>query len=252
MVSIATVRAALPPFRNIKEVIKGRQSTKDIINEIIDCHNQFTSDYDRIYQYFDTGDLYSTCRQIWEFLKYNLRYNAETEGEQSSKSPAAILHPGERVDCKHYSLFIGGILDAIRRNEGDDFDWCYRFVSYYPGEDYGHVFVVAQENESQPEIWIDPVLTNFDQRKSYIKSKDVYAMSLVRISGVDRPNSQPAPQVTVNQQVAWQNFLMAVNNNMFSLKELLIQNPAITNGALRNYCTAKGFDYNQLLRFLNS
>jgi len=249
MVSLQTVRNALPPFRNEKVVIKERQGTNDIIKEILKTHELYTTDYDRIYQYFDTGDIYDTSRNIWEFLKYNLRYNAESDGEQSVKSPSAILHPGEHIDCKHYSLFIGGVLDAIKRNEGDDWSWCYRFVSYYPGDDVGHVFVVVNDNNQ--EIWIDPVLTNFDQHKKYVYHIDKEPMSLVRISGIGTDQA-PAPDVTVNKDVAWASFLMAVNSNMFSIKQLLKENPTITNGALRNYCTGKNFDYNQLLRFINS
>lgn len=250
MPTIQQIRDALPPFRNEKVMIKERQGTGDIIKEILKTHELYTSDYDRIYRYFDTGDIYQTSKGIWEFLKYNLRYNAESDGEQSVKSPSAILHPGEHIDCKHYSLFIGGVLDAIKRNEGDDWEWCYRFVSYYPGDEVGHVFVVVFDGSK--EIWIDPVLTNFDQHKKYVYHIDKEPMSLVRISGIGADQVAASPEVTVNKDVAWHSFLMAVNQNMFSLKELLKQNPVITNGALRNYCTGQGFDYNQLMRFLNS
>src|SRR5882724_10990897 len=224
MISVKTIKDALPPFRNEKVLIKERQGTNDIINEILKTHNLYEADYDQIYGYFDTGDIYSTCRNIWEFLKYNLTYNAESDGEQSVKSPSAILHDGEKIDCKHYSLFSGGVLDAIKRNEGDSWQWFYRFVSYYPGEDVGHVFVVV--NDGKEEIWVDPVLTSFDQRKKYYSKIDRKPMSLVRISGIGTAQSA-VPNVTVNKEVAWTSFLTGVNNNMFALKDLLKQNPAI-------------------------
>lgn len=249
MVSIETIRNALPPFRNDRVIIKDRQGTADIVNEILKTHELYAADYDRIYQYFDTGNIYETCRGIWEFLKYNLVYNAENDSEQSTKSPSAILHPGEKIDCKHYSLFAGGVLDAIKRNEGDTWKWNYRFVSYYPGESIGHVFVVVNDGS---EIWLDPVLTSFDQRKKYSSKLDKAPMALVRISGIGAAANQTGPEVTVNKSVAWSSFLTGVNENMFSLKNLLRENPAVTNGALKNYCTANGFDYNQLMTILNS
>jgi len=95
---IKEVRAALPPFRNEKVTIKERQGTHDIINEIVKTHEMYERDYDRIYQFFDRGDVYETCRTIWQFLKYNLTYNAESDGEQSVKSPSAILEPLEQMN----------------------------------------------------------------------------------------------------------------------------------------------------------
>lgn len=250
MPTIAEVRNALPPFRNEKVIIKERQGTNDIIKEILKTHEQYTGDYDRIFEFFDTVDIYITSHGIWNFLKYNLRYNAESDGEQSVKSPSAILHPGEHIDCKHYSLFAGGLLDAIKRNMADSWNWCYRFVSYYPGEDYGHVFVVVNDNGK--EIWIDPVLTNFDQRKKYYSSIDKQPMSLVKISGIGDIDPAPQGNITVNKRVAWTSFLTAINMNLFSIRELLKTNPGITSGALKNYCSSQGFDYSQLQAFLDA
>jgi hypothetical protein len=250
MVGIGTIRNALPPFRNEKVIITSRQGTGDIINEILKTHTLFEADYDRIYAYFDTGDIYSTSQTIWNFLKHNLRYNAESDGEQSVKSPSAILHPGEHIDCKHYALFTGGVLDAIKRNMGDNWDWCYRFVSYHKGEDFGHVFVVVTDHGN--DIWIDPVLTNFNQRKSYYKFIDKQPMSLVRISGIGAEPVTKPDSATVNKNFAWISFLNVVVNNTFSIRELLKTNPVLTAGALRNYCLQQGFDYDQLMRFLNA
>jgi hypothetical protein len=95
-------------------------------------------------------------------LKYNFTYDAETTEDQTVRSPAAILELGH-LDCKHYSLFVYGVLSAIQRNCGDNFTITYRLASYNGDVTPGHVFVVAKDYMGS--IWIDPVLTHFDERK---------------------------------------------------------------------------------------
>lgn len=247
MPSIQQVRDQLPPFRNEKVLIRQRQGTDDIIKEIIKTHSLYETDYDRIYPLFDTGNIYNTCNAIWNFLKYNLVYNEESGEEQSVKSPSAILHQNENIDCKHYSLFAGGVLDAIRVNEKDPWTWCYRFATdkrntYEPT----HVFVVVFDGKR--EIWIDPCMASFDYHKKWEYFIDKQPMSLVRISGVQ----QEMPPVTVNKEVAWTSFLTMVNANIFGIRTLLLDNNQVTQTDVKAYCMENGFDYNQLLNFINA
>lgn len=247
MPSLQAVRNALPPFRNEKVLIKQRQGTNDIMREIIKTHEAYETDYDRIYTLFDTGDIKSTCESIWNFLKYNLTYNEESGDEQSVKSPAAILHPGELIDCKHYSLFAGGVLDAIKANYNEPWTWCYRFATDKSGTtEPTHVFVVVRDGKN--EYWLDPCMMSFDYKKKWNFYIDKQPMSLVRISG-ETPQTDHIP-VMVNPETAWVSFLTMINFNYFSIKDLLSQNPQITNTALRIYCQQKGFDFNQVVNFL--
>jgi len=163
MLTKQTIVNALPPFKDKRVMLVDLQDTHDIIKEILLTHSDYATDYDRIYKYFDTGDIWRTSRQIFDFLKRNVPYTKESGDYQTVKSPSAILEPGESVDCKNYSLFIGGVLDAIKRNEGDAWTWSYRFASYNDDPEPAHVFVVV--NDKGNEIWIDPVLTSFNQRK---------------------------------------------------------------------------------------
>ncbi len=248
MVSVATLRGVLPPFRNkVKIIVPGQQSTDDIEKEILKAHKEYETDYDKIYGYFDTGDIYTTSREIWQFLKWNLPYNAETGDEQSSKSPAAILEPGQKIDCKHYSLFAGGVLDAIKANMGDTWDWCYRFASDKSIKEATHVFVVVFDGKK--EICIDPVLTNFDQKKKWLYAVDETPMSIVRISGVNDAPTVSRP-VTVGKKASWIAFCTEVNLNLFSLKTFLTKHPDIVYGRLQDYCIQNGFDFDRLVNVL--
>lgn len=231
-------------------MIKQRQGTEDIINEILKTHRLYETDYDKIYPLFDTGNIDSTSRGIWEFLKYNLRYNAESGSDQSVKSPTAILHPGENIDCKHFSLFAGGVLDAIKQNEGEDWDWNYRFVSYDKNNaSPGHVFVVV--NDGNKEIWIDPVLDNYNQKKSYYHFIDETIMPLYSISGTNDPVINN-PTISVDAQLAKTNFLVLLGLDCLSLKDLFLSNPDITNGPFKQYCIDNGIDFNTFTALLNA
>lgn len=251
MVSKKEVLALLPPFKNEKKLVTWRQSTNALVNEIVKTHEKYETDYDLIYQLFDTGDIYDTCAGLWNFCKYNLKYTIEGEDEQTVKSPTAILQSGEKIDCKHYSLFIAGVLDAIKQNMGDGWDWCYRFASYNGTKHIEHVFVVVFDPVTKKEIWIDPVLSGFNQHKQPSYYIDKY-MALYSISGITDLLDSDAVTATVSKQNAFSNFLVLVNLNAMGYKTLLLNNPDITYGALRKYFIDNNFDFNQLLLILNS
>lgn len=240
---------ALPAFKNEKVLVKQQQGTEDIINYIVQTHYEYESDYDKIYKYFDSADLYETCRNIWNFLKNNLVYDAESSNDQSVKSPSAILHPGEKTDCKHYALFAGGVLDAIKNNERGEWEWCYRFASDKSTKHVSHVFVVVTENGR--EYWIDPCLTSFDQRKNYILIDDVKPMSMYKISGP--ATNQPVSNVViVDKDLAFASFLTLLGMDFMNVKTLMLKNMAITSGPVKSYMLAQGLDYDHFINFLNS
>jgi hypothetical protein len=183
MVSANTILGKLNPFLNQQNVVVENQGVNDIISGILETHNKYQSEYDKIYKYFDSGDLYETCNNIYNFLKKNVPYYIESNDLQYLKSPSGIISTPS--DCKSYALFSCGVLDAIKRNTGDNFDVSYRFASYDPFDKVPqHVFCVVRENGE--EFWIDPVLESFNEKKKpyFFKDKNVNNMSLVGLSGV--------------------------------------------------------------------
>jgi hypothetical protein len=177
----------LTPFANNRKMIVSNQSTGDIIKQIIDTHNKYKNDYDKISDQFWKGNVKNTCEYLFDFLKKNVVYSIEPDYRQSVKSPAAILATGQYStggnDCKHYSLFQAGILDSLKR-KGKNIDWCYRFANYKLfSTTPHHVFVVVKINGK--EYWCDPVLNYWDQKKPYINKIDK-KMSLYSISGIGR------------------------------------------------------------------
>ena len=109
----------LTPFTNKSSLLVNNQNTTDIIKQIIETHNLYKKDYDKIAGYFWKGNTKQTCKYLFDFLKNNVKYSIEPDSRQSVKSPSAILATGKFAngynDCKHYSLFQAGVFDALNR-----------------------------------------------------------------------------------------------------------------------------------------
>lgn len=257
MVSKVKLLSMLPPFKGDYKLIVYKQTTNNIVDEICESHSEFESDYDLISQQFNIrAGAYGISQYIWEFLKYNFTYKAESEQKQTAQSPAGILQPGFKVDCKHYSLFAGGIIDSLLANgrwddvpDNAQVDWFYRFAGY-DSKHIEHVFVVVTVGKyDKKEIWIDPVLNYFDLHEQPVFYKDVKPMALYRVSGV--PNKNQLINMALpsgsdrDKQIA--SFLTMVNLNLFKLKDLLKSDMQTVYGPVQNYF---GDDYSRSFKIL--
>jgi len=183
--NVNVLMGQLAPFENRREMLTDDQSTGDIISAILDAHKRHAGDYAKISSFFNAGSTRDTARKIFNFLKGNVKYVIEPGSRQTVKSPSAILAQGYG-DCKHYSLFAGGIL----QNLGIPFN--YRFASYRVfNKEPQHVFVVVNPG-TKNEIWIDPVLNKFDYKKAYTYATDRKPMALYSISGIGATAEQKA------------------------------------------------------------
>jgi hypothetical protein len=188
---IGNLLSKLTPLHGINKVIKITQSVGDIISGILNTHNYWRSDYYKICLNFNEKTPYLIGKKIFDFLKGHTHYVIESDGHQTLRSPAAILKLGSDkkigLDCKSYSLFIGGVLDALNR-KGKNINWCYRFASYkFTDKLPHHVFVVINPGSSK-EIWIDPVLPSYNEKKQYFYKVDRKPknMALIQVSGIGR------------------------------------------------------------------
>jgi hypothetical protein len=184
MISRAFLLHHISGFENRKNIIVEDQSTGDIIKAILDVHPKYKEDYKKIAVYFKGSNEIKSCEKIWNFLKKNIRYIVESEDKQYVRSPAAILRQGVS-DCKCFSLFAGGIADALGMK------FCYRFASYNDfNKQPGHVFVVINPGTNN-EIWIDPVLSYFNYKKPYFYKIDKKPkMAIYSISGIGATRAQ--------------------------------------------------------------
>jgi len=185
MITLDKVYKLLPPVQNKRVLTKESQSTKDIIEQVLEQHKQNVKDAKKIAHLFDAGNAYGTCSNIWDFLKYKVPYKVEPSEKQTTKTLSRIIYDAKRGfgnDCKHYSGFTGAILDAL------GYKFKYRFAGY---SDYintpTHVYCICTQNGNT--IYIDAVINGFDIEKPY-KLKIDKNMSLYKLSGIDYDTQQ--------------------------------------------------------------
>ena len=184
MISKNMVLQKLAPFINFKKVLIEDQNTGDIIQGILDNHDNYESQYDKISEMFIDDNEVETAKNVFEFLKNNVPYYVEPIEKQTLRSPSAIISIKEGADCKSYASFINGIMSSLNRKGIFKVPLAYRFASYrYDTREPQHVFAVLYPG-TKNEVWVDPVLNKFDQRKEpvFIKDKKI-KMALISMSG---------------------------------------------------------------------
>ena len=182
----------LKSFGGNSKMLVRDQQVPDIISAMLSAHKMYASEYDKISQDFYSGDGIQTAKKLFDFLKKNVRYKIESDKAQRIMSPAAILSLGKN-DCKNYALFIMGVLDSIKRKGLIDNKIYYRFASYRLLDEIPHhVFAVIQDQEGN-EYFIDPVLSKFNERKTYYHKIDKQpSMPLYSVSGVGQAKKKTA------------------------------------------------------------
>lgn len=189
----------LSPYKAQESKITDDQSTGDIIEAITKAHKIYVPEYKKICSSFRGSTSRETGKKLFEFLKSNVKYQIEPGSRQTIKSPAAILAQGHG-DCKHYSSFIAGCLDAM-----GDIPWAYRFASYKMFDPQpGHVFVVINPGTNN-EIWVDPVLSSFDYKKPYYNATDrkmaIYSISGTGATKIEKKAAKKAAGKTLGQKI---------------------------------------------------
>jgi len=174
----------LKSFGGNSKMIVRDQQVPDIISAMLSAHKMYASEYDKISKDFYSGDGIQTAKKLFEFLKKNVRYKIESDRNQRIMSPSAILSLGKN-DCKNYALFIMGVLDSLKRKGLINNKIYYRFASYKLLDEIPHhVFAVIQDNSGN-EYFIDPVLSTFNERKTYYHKIDKEpVMPLYSVSGI--------------------------------------------------------------------
>ena len=183
MISANYILQKLSPFKNYQTVITQDQTVGDIINGILSTHEKYKKEYDKISEDFIGASELETAKNIWNFLHSNVPYFIESTKNQTLRSPSAIVAmPG---DCKSYALFANGIFDSLNRKGIFQTPIAYRFADYRGIDEFQHVFAVLYPGTNK-EIWIDPVLSRFNEKKQPTSYKDKkIKMALIALSGVD-------------------------------------------------------------------
>jgi len=218
MITKDLILSKLPAYTNSKKVLIDDQNTDDIIKGILENHEKYKEDYDKISEYFVGRNDINTAKNVYSFLKKYVPYYIEPSKLQTLRSPSAILSIKQGGDCKSFSSFINGTFDSLNRKGIFKIPLAYRFASYKNTTKPGHVFAVLYPG-SENEIWIDPVLDNFNEKKQPIYFKDKkLKMALVSMSGVD------SKQPTLEQ-------LQNYRDKLVTIQQKLLNNGQIVPGS---------------------
>jgi hypothetical protein len=189
-------------------------------------------------------------------------------------SPTAILTLAKN-DCKNYALFINGVLNSLQRKGKFNNKIVYRFASYKLLDEIPHhVFAVAIDDNGN-EIWIDPVLSTFNNKKTYYHKID-YKMPLYSISGtqvglfgsqkakkaynksvdIAKAKGLPAPPPPAKKKIVLKialapargSFLLLVGLNFMGLATKLKKAFTDNKDKTNNFWSSLGGNTNELLR----
>jgi len=190
----------LKSFGGNSKMLVRDQQVPDIISAMLSAHKMYASEYDKISNDFYTGDGIQTAKKLFDFLKKNVRYKIESDKNQRIMSPAAILSLSQN-DCKNFALFIMGTLDSLKRKGLINNKIYYRFASYKLLDEIPHhVFAVIQDDNGN-EFFIDPVLSTFNERKTYYHKIDkIPSMPLYSVSGIGQTKKKTSAKAVAPAQ----------------------------------------------------
>jgi hypothetical protein len=249
----------LTPFEKQRKLLVRDQQVPDIMTAMLKAHNQYKNEYDKISQDFYAGDGIQTAKKVFKFLKQNVRYKIESDQSQRIMSPSALLAlASDGFDCKGYALFSMGVLDSLKRKGLINNDLNFRFASYKLLDEIPHhVFVVIKDRNGN-EYFVDPVLSRFNERKTYFHKIDKKPnMPLYQVSGIGAAKQAAAPKpvkktvLRISLAPARGSFLLLVGLNFMGLATKLKNAFDTKASATVDWWNNLGGDANELLRKVN-
>ncbi len=163
------------------KVISSNASVWDTIEFMPKAAIMTPADTIKIARKLDSGNLYDTCENIWNFVYKHIQYKPDRFGVEQVRRPARLW--AERLtggDCDCYSVFISSILSNLQ------IPHTYR-VTKYPKKDgsnptWQHVYIIVPDGKDY--ITIDCVADQFDFEVPYLEKTDK-PMELHYLNGFD-------------------------------------------------------------------
>lgn len=115
------------------------------------------------------GSDFDTLRNIYQFVKGNVRYRADRPGHEVVQSPAHLLQHGAG-DCKSLSVAIAAMCRAA------GIPYAYRFVRQAGAARFHHVYIVAfPKDGSAPggRVYLDAVHQTFNRQPNHVEAMDL-------------------------------------------------------------------------------
>ena len=166
----------------INKIYFNRSGTNsDIIKVFFAEYEKAMQQGKKIAPIFQKDTFYKSCLNVWNFVKYGIKYEVDPEGTQTIQLPSHLLNISKKGDCKSKTLLCAAIISNFNFN-GVKPVIVIRFVNYENIPAYTHVYLVAFYQGE--EIIIDTVWNKFNDQKLYTTKKD-YIMKINSISGFE-------------------------------------------------------------------
>jgi hypothetical protein len=163
---MAVNTALIPPPSLKNDRLYENGKTQDIIDGILSVNKYLGKGLGSFAKQFRKPTISDTCREIWNFTKYRIKYEVDPDGIQNLQAPSRLWHT-KRGDCKSKSMFIAGCLQNL------DIPYRFRFTTYTPGSRTAtHIYVIATD-ENGKDIIIDSVYSRFNAEKKPTYIKDI-------------------------------------------------------------------------------
>lgn len=136
----------------------------DIITVIKHADEISVGDTERFAKNLRGKDHMITLRNVYDFVRDNIRYVRDPEDEEIIKTPGCTIAEG-KGDCKSMTILVGSLLRDL------GYSFFYRVAFYdpeYPQQ--GHIYAIAVIDGK--EIVVDPVYHKFNEQLPTWKHKD--------------------------------------------------------------------------------
>lgn len=155
-------------------------SVSDIISGIL-VATQFGARFTKRFAPMLRGrDDISTLRNVWQFVRRNIAYRRDADGNEIIKSPGRTWQD-RYGDCKSMSVKAASLLDNL------GYKYFYRVAFYDPDQpNQGHIYPVAVLPGGR-QVAIDAVHPRFDEEYRYWKKRDYSPKG--KISGLHGPEA---------------------------------------------------------------
>jgi transglutaminase-like putative cysteine protease len=154
-----------PDFRS--EVIQGRQDAFNIANTIKRAILDSKAQSDSIAYKFVGENDYQTCKNLYNYIRHNIRYKKEQSSLQTAKTLGRILFDkNSGNDCKHFTIISCSILRSLK------IPCKMRLISqnFYSVEPT-HIYCVANVNGN--DVILDACISEFDKEANYKYKYDI-------------------------------------------------------------------------------
>lgn len=143
----------IKPNQNI--VVNKRGQNSDIIKAIHDYLPYGVEQMKSKYTLFVGKNEKETCRNIWNFLKKNIKYMEDSSRFQDIKLPSRLLKM-KIGDCKSFSMFTASVLTNA------NIPYKFVYTSYTNDKTPSHVYI-----QTNTGIIVDAVYNKFNAEKPF-------------------------------------------------------------------------------------